>query len=56
LPHRRRFLAPGVICLLFVGLARAKMGMAERLGGIAVYPFWETNERESKLIARSLGR
>ncbi len=37
-------------------LAGMKLGLAARLDGIALYPFWETNENESKLIACSLGR
>lgn len=41
---------------LRLALAGMKMGLPARLDGIAIYPFWETNENESKLIARSLGR
>lgn len=41
---------------LRLALAGMKMGLSERLDGIAIYPVWETNENESKLIARSLGR
>ena len=41
---------------LSLALAGMKMAMAERLDGIAIYPFWETKESESELIARSLGR
>ena len=41
---------------LRLALAGMKMAMAERLDGIAIYPFWETKEKDSKLIAGSLGR
>ena len=41
---------------LELALAGMKLGMAARLDGIAIYPFWETNVNESKMIARSLGR
>ena len=41
---------------LGLALAGLKLGMGERLDGIAIYPFWETTEDDAKLIARSLGR
>ena len=41
---------------LRLALAVMKMGLEERLDGIAIYPFWETNENRSKLIAHNLGR
>jgi len=36
-------------------LAGLNMGLAERLDGIALYPFWELDERETQLIASSFG-
>lgn len=41
---------------LELALAGMKRGMAERLDGIAIYPFWEMNQAQSQLIAGSLGR
>ena len=41
---------------LTLALAGIKAGLAARLDGIAIYPFWETDAQESALIARSLGR
>lgn len=41
---------------LELALAGMKTAMAERLDGVAIYPFWETNDNETGLIARSLGR
>ena len=41
---------------LRLALAGMKLAMAERLDGIAIYPFWETTEDDAKLIARSLVR
>ena len=41
---------------LSLSLAGLRVSLAERLDGIALYPFWELGENEKKLIARALGR
>lgn len=41
------------LSLFFAGL---KKGLAERLDGIALYPFWELDKREMQLIASSISR
>ena len=40
---------------LTFALAGIKTGLTDRLDGIAIYPFWETDESDFRLIANSLG-
>ncbi len=41
---------------LQIALAGLRTGMGERTDGIAIYPFWETDDAEWRLIEISLGR
>ena len=41
---------------LQIAFAGLRSGMGERIDGIAIYPFWETDDAEWRLIDSSLGR
>ena len=41
---------------LHIALSGLRDGLSERLDGIAIYPFWETDVKEWQLIDSSLGR
>ena len=40
---------------LRVALAGLRAGISDRIDGIAIYPYWETDDQEWRLIADSLG-
>ena len=40
---------------LRVALAGLHAGISDRIDGIAIYPYWETDDQEWRLIADSLG-
>ncbi len=40
---------------LRIALAGLSVGLSDRIDGIAIYPYWETDDQEWQLIATSLG-